>query len=139
MRKISHLAIALAVSLLAYTYAGFDIKLSIFVLFGALFPDIDTIYKHRIILHNIPAMFLAMGVMSWAGVGWNVIMAFALGFVSHLLADSMTEHGTHPFWPFFSWEMDGPFNTGGFGEKVIVFSVVIIALYFFIRARWLAA
>jgi len=130
MRKVSHLIIGVLVSILVSTYAGFDWKLSIFALFGALFPDIDTIYKHRIILHNLPALFAAMGLMTWSGVGWGVIMAFSVGCVSHLLCDELTSHGICPFWPFFKWKMKGPLKTGGIGEKFLVWFLVIITMFY---------
>ena len=82
MMKLTHVAMGAFLA----AYFGLD---PIMVISGSIFPDIDTIFKHRKLLHNIFILAAAF----W----YNY--AFGIGVLSHYLLDMLTVMGVALFWP----------------------------------------
>lgn len=76
--------------------------------------------SHRGVTHSGLAA-LAMLVLVWlAPHDW--VIALAIGYVSHLLADMLTRGGVPVFWPVH-WRLSlTPMVTGGAGEYLIAFA-----------------
>jgi len=120
-----------------YTVLNTNLLLAPLVFFGAIFPDIDFIWIlrkwHRKLLHNIIAVFsVAIPLLFIGNIFYNgflVAGAFTLGSISHITADSITEHGTYIFWPISKkFRLRGPVSTGTWEENVAM--ILIVGLIF---------
>ncbi|MET1101827.1 MAG: metal-dependent hydrolase [Pyrodictiaceae archaeon] len=80
-------------------------------LLGALLPDLDLYYKHRMTLHNIFSLtiigllFYASLILlaTYAGLGWIGTCAstgFILGYATHVFLDMFTIGGVSILYPF---------------------------------------
>jgi len=122
----------------------------IFVLVGSLFPDIDYhksklgkyfFYlnygvKHRGFLHSffglIFIVLLFLFLTQYTAVPLIVLIAFLLGFVSHMLLDALTKKGIRPFYPF-KFRIRGPFRTGKIEENLLLGLLlvgIVLLMYF---------
>ena len=109
------------------------------VLICALLPDIDSpdsyfgrskiwrplqfIVKHRGVFHSFT--FCVLVAILFAFVLPIVALPFFLGYGSHLLADSFTQEGINPFWPWKKTSQ-GPLRTGGSVENGIFIGFIIM-------------
>ncbi len=74
---------------------------------GASLPDLDLKFKHRMILHNIFAVTVSAFLVYLAStmipiVNWYttyITLGFVLGYISHILLDSLTKAGIALFYP----------------------------------------
>lgn len=116
----------------------------VFCIFGSLFPDIDTpksiigrkvklvgwLFRHRGFFHGIVALILFTSIIILLS---NVLygFSFALGFLSHLLLDSLSIEGVN----IFGKKFRGRFKVGGFVEKgfqiILITGIIIIFFYTF--------
>ena len=123
---------------------GNEILFLVFVLLGSVLPDIDDgnskikkasgvlgslisfMFKHRGIFHSLVFVVILFIVMSF----WNTYYAWALtiGYLSHLLSDSLTPMGIQFLYPFSSWKLRGPIKVGGIGEWVVLFGLIILVV-----------
>ncbi|HSU73182.1 MAG TPA: metal-dependent hydrolase [Candidatus Binatia bacterium] len=140
----THLAIGILLGLLLLPFISVP-SVFVFLLLisiGALLPDIDhehstmnricpvtrivpTFFKHRGFFHSIfpPALLLAI---FWY-FGENFVgLSLTLGYLSHLLSDSLTRMGVNLLYPVSLWRMQGPFETGKLMETVLFFSVLAL-------------
>lgn len=102
------------------------------VVFGALLPDIDHtgstinrivpltrlaayLFTHRGFFHSVfPVVLLYIG---FASAGLTLIgAALALGYLSHLAADSATKMGINFLYPLSTFKVQGFVETGGLFE-----------------------
>jgi len=103
MRKKTHVVAGL---FLAYLFK-FD---PVLVVAGAIMPDIDYIYQHRKLLHNL--FLLACAFL------YNI--QFGVGYLSHILLDMLTVYGVALLWPISSKRFRfARFSTGGFFDTVL--------------------
>ncbi len=121
-----------------------------FVFIGTLLPDLDhndsTIGKrfpiiswltekilgHRGLYHSFFGLFFTtllfylffktLSIGSWR----MLTFAVGLGFVSHLMTDSMTIHGVKWLPPFKEFHIKGPIRTGSTIESIIFISLILI-------------
>ncbi|MDI3297588.1 MAG: metal-dependent hydrolase [Bacillota bacterium] len=67
-------------------------------------PTLGRALRHRTLTHSLAAaaglFFLIRGF--WPQVPWPVLMAAVAGFVSHLVADSITPEGVPWLWPLLA-------------------------------------
>jgi inner membrane protein len=114
-----------------------------FVLFGAVFVDIDScssrvgrkfwlfswVLRHRGFLHSLFFSFvfsLVIGIFNlWAGFG------FFVGYVSHLFLDCFTFQGVRLFWPF-GFSVKGFIRSGSWIEDVIFVLLLLGVFCFFV-------
>lgn len=121
------------------------------------------------IVHNLFGVFsgghrhFTHSLLGIAGIGWltywvgqnllnpeyhqqafHVWQAFMVGYISHPIADSLTDQGVPWFWPL-RWHLRFPpgpkavrITTGSLVEILIVRAVVFIIILFILRYNWLA-
>ena len=98
-------------------------------LLGAYAPDLDALpflmSYHRKLCHNV--LFLSLGVLTLYALFMPlvVLQLFFLGFVSHIILDSMTVSGINVIRPFGELWIRGPFHTG---DAFDVFLGVVLGL-----------
>lgn len=131
MEKMSHLIFAFLVLLLFGFVLNFSIYMSIFAFIGVLIPDLDIRPRkfHRKLFHNVWSLIIFLFI----GFSLNVFnreggIIFSIGFISHLIGDSLTHKGIMPLWPLKKPKFNGPIKTGGFGEYMIVL-VLLLLIY----------
>jgi inner membrane protein len=116
------------------------------VLLGSILVDIDSknskvgnyfllrplqfFIKHRGIIHSLAFGFV---VMILFGV-FNVDLAFGfmIGFLGHLLLDSLTRQKIMPFWPLFRTKIGfGIIRTGGLIETIFFVLLLLLDIFLF--------
>jgi inner membrane protein len=131
MQKVTHIIFAFFIIIIFGFVLNFPVYMSLFAFVGVLIPDIDTRFKrfHRKIFHNVWFLVILLFVISRLTL-FNRLAAivFSIGFLSHLIADSLTHRGIMPFWPLKKPKFNGPVKTGGFGEYLIIL-VMLIMIY----------
>ena len=128
MERVTHLTFSLLLFLLFGPFFQLALPLALFALFGSLLPDLDIKLGrlHRKLFHNL-----------WFGFGFSWLLfalnpgfcfSFLIGFLSHLLADSLTPTGIWFFWPLGP-RISGKIVTGSRGEAVLnLVFILLIAL-----------
>ncbi|MFH1440160.1 MAG: metal-dependent hydrolase [Candidatus Woesearchaeota archaeon] len=128
----------------------FSIEFLIFMLiatFGSMMPDIDNpssklgrnvkivgyVFKHRGFFHSLPALFLFTYIIfRFSSPPIMFTLAFFLGYLSHLLLDSLNYHGIYWFYPL-KFRIKGFTKTKSLFEKALfggnVFAVLVLLLY----------
>lgn len=136
--------IGFMIGLLGKGYWEGDPLFIVMLLAGALLPDIDAensivgrkikplsrLLEHRGITHSLSGMVVFVAIMQVllyvTGIETS-ILAFMLGYLSHLVADSMTPSGVEVFYPF-KFKIRGPIVTNSILEKMIFTTLLVIAV-----------
>lgn len=130
MEKMTHLILAFLVLLIFGFVLDFPIYMAFFAFAGVLIPDLDIRPRkyHRKLFHNlwILMIFLFIGFISGIFFNKEVAIIFSIGFLSHLIGDSLTHNGIMPLWPIKKPKFNGPIKTGGLGEYVIVLFLLLL-------------
>ena len=141
----THLAFGFLFGLLSLPYVNENniYIFFLFVLIGALLPDIDTpnskvgskvsplskiiekVFGHRGVVHTLWGMILFCGLF-WYFINRPYGVALALGFFSHLLIDGFTKMGINFLHPVGKLHLSGFIETGTIGETIVL--IVVIAL-----------
>lgn len=131
MEKVTHLIFGFLVLILFGLILNFPLHMSLFAFAGVLIPDIDIKIRkfHRKLLHN----FWALIILLFIGFTLQIFsrtaaIVFSIGFLSHLIGDSLTHRGIMPFWPFKKPKFNGPLTTGGIGEYLLII-VLLTGIY----------
>jgi len=126
---MTHLIMAFLVLVIFGFVLNFPIYMSIFAFVGVLIPDLDVKPRryHRKLFHNLWVLVIFLFI----GFSLNVFdreggIIFSIGFVSHLIGDSLTHKGIMPLWPVKKPKFNGPIKTGGLGEYLIVLLLLIL-------------
>ena len=122
----THLLFALLLFVLLQGFLKLDIGLALFAAVGAVLPDLDLHFMHRKTLHNIWVLL----IFGWVGLNFGIltfgqVMAFGLGWISHLVADSLTHMGIMPFWPISRPRFRGPITVGGKSELLLMIGILL--------------
>ena len=147
----THIIFAIFLYLLLSTIFHFQKNFFILFLisFGSLFPDIDSgksyinkkikfgklvamTSRHRGFWHSIFGFLLFFFFSSILFMLINRhIFTFYLGFgyLTHLIADSLTLSGIKPLWKFSNFELKWKIKTSGFFEYLLFFLLLIFTLY----------
>ena len=125
MMKKTHLLFGIAFFLVCNLYFNFPLEFSIFALVGAMLPDLDLKWKHRKVLHNLWVLGVIILTMFYFEISEIAIVIFSLGFISHLLADSLTKMGISWLWPIRFPHLEGGITTGSWKESVFSFIILI--------------
>lgn len=139
MERRTHIIFGIFLFVLLWAAFKLDIALSALVAVGSVFPDLDyrkglTVY-HRKLAHNIWVMLLASIIIALVANSIEFGMAFALGFMSHILIDALTPMGVYPLYPlksshpYFLVGGKAKITTGSRGEKIFQ-AVIVIAIVF---------
>ena len=135
MQKRTHLLFAFLLFLLLNKILNYPAYLSVFALVGAMIPDIDLHFKHRTWAHSV--WFLLFLLAAGFALGWinfQVAVMFSIGFVSHIISDSITHRGLMPFWPIGP-KIKGIVRVGGLSEWIVAAGILagIFAVFGLIR------
>ncbi|MEM4259157.1 MAG: metal-dependent hydrolase [Candidatus Pacearchaeota archaeon] len=138
MIKRTHLVIGLAAALIFLPHVKYKLVFFPVVLIASLLPDIDSpnsaighnsifrplqfFARHRGIFHSITFCILAS--LALAFVLPSIAFPFFLGYSLHLFADSFTQEGITPFWPWRKGSA-GMLRTGGSIESSIFIGFLI--------------
>ena len=127
---MTHLILAFLVLLLFGFVLSFPIYMAFFAFIGVLLPDLDVRPKklHRKLFHNIWFLIIVLFIAYNLGLDKNTAIILSIGFISHLIGDSLTHKGIMPLWPIKKPKFNGPVKTGGFGEYLIVL-VLLLLIY----------
>jgi inner membrane protein len=113
LRKITHVLFALALALWFlrdWSRIATNIKLYYafiaVAVFSSTIPDLDLKLKHRKTLHNITVPVLT-GLVLWTLVpqAQLLVVAFILGWLSHVLLDALTTRGVYPLHPLLDYKL----------------------------------
>ena len=143
----THLAFSILVALLILIF--FDIPNKIIFVFvialSSSFPDIDSgkskigrkfpiiskiinlIFGHRKLFHSvfIPLiLFLALYT-----IGFYISLAIFIGYLTHLLGDSITNEGIMPFYPLSKFNISGLLKTNSILEFLLFLTFSSLSLF----------
>jgi inner membrane protein len=141
----THLAFGFLFGLLSLPFVRYSniYVFFIFVLLGALLPDIDnpdskigskfspvsrvikTIFGHRGIVHTIWGMILFCALF-WYFISRVYGAALFVGFFSHLFIDGITKKGINFLHPIAKLHLSGFIETGSAAETILL--IIITAL-----------
>ncbi|MEM2929112.1 MAG: hypothetical protein QXP60_09125 [Nitrososphaerota archaeon] len=119
MNKNVHLLYAF---ILSFPFIKIDINSIIFLLFsfaGALIPDIDLEFGHRIFLHNFIIVAIFISLMIYNKIPGMIIISISIGWVSHIILDVFTFKGAKIF-------LLGPWVKFSINERIIKFIGLIL-------------
>ena len=150
MQKKTHIIFGIFLASILF-YLGMPIEYIILVGFISFFPDIDRVIDkvwlkenslakriwkkifgvgsmHRRLLHNVWVMIILMLIFGYFS-SWDLftILGTFVGFLSHLIMDSLTITGIYWLWPYGDERIfgkrkfykNGNFRTGSLAEKGI--------------------
>lgn len=147
MMYYTHLAFSFFLSLFVYPLFSEIPELWFFgfALFGALLPDIDhpesiiskwlyplawvitTVFRHRGVVHSLffgAGLFFVVTYYFTYAIG----VPLALGFLSHVVIDSITIRGINYLYPLTTLKVSGFIETGKTAEMLLfLFLLVLIA------------
>ena len=136
MQRRTHLIFGILFFIVVNSIFHLPILYGIFALLGSVFPDADLKFMHRKLLHNIWSLFVIVFLgMKFGLLNSTAGMLFSLGFISHLVSDSLTPTGIMPFWPIkaprFRWKI----RTGSSGEYLFsgIILLVIVAFIWLVK------
>ncbi len=144
----THLIFSLLIALLIFNYFKLNpiLFILILVLSGSL-PDIDhakskigrklfliswlvnLFFGHRKLIHSVWFATLFSFLIK-LGFG-NYWIPFFIGYLSHLFSDALTKQGIYFFYPI-KFKISGFITTNGFIEKVFLFILIILNVYYII-------
>jgi membrane-bound metal-dependent hydrolase YbcI (DUF457 family) len=144
MERRTHIIFGIFLFVVLWGALKLDLIFSALAGIGAMLPDLD--YKktpdarHRKVAHNVWVLIAISAAIFLFTSSFEFAAAFALGFLSHILADSLTPLGVYPLYPFrkqrawFLVRGKAVITTGSRGEKAfqIVFAALTVVLFFWV-------
>lgn len=108
MKLQTHIAVGILFAMIFYYFLKLDLTFALLVGLASFIPDIDWAMqfkwgmgnRHRTFMHNIWAMIIILIVAFLLTKSLIIIFGVVLGFVGHLLADSLTVTGVYWLWPY---------------------------------------
>jgi len=125
--------------LIYFFFFSFNIFNFIFIIFGTIFPDIDSsssklgrkfklvsfLFGHRKFFHSVfAAVFFSLLIYLFS---YDFAKFFFIGYISHLFLDSFTKKGIKIFYPI-NYRISGFFKTGNFLEYFLFFILIILII-----------
>ena len=150
----THLAFSLLIALLIITFFNIQDKIyfMIILVLASSFPDIDSdkskigrrfpifsklinlFFGHRGIFHSIfPPLILLFTF--WYFDLFYIGLAIFIGYLTHLIADSITLEGINFLYPFSSFRIKGLIRTGSLIESLLFF--ILLGFDILISYRYL--
>lgn len=134
---ITHIVLAIAIYLSIFE---FNIYALVLVAIGAILPDIDhvrsmlgkynifaSLMKHRGFMHTLPALLLILLLFKVLNI--NNYYAIMFGYLTHLLADSLTPSGIMWAYPFSNKHYTLNKNINSRALEAIVFGISLLYLF----------
>ena len=148
MMFITHISFAIFISLMIIKFSP-PVSRYFFLLamvLGSLLPDLDSatsfigkkfklvslFFKHRGMIHGIVFLTGFSIIVFLITKNFYYFLAFATGYLSHLLLDSMTPSGVAFFWPGKN-RVRGKVYTTGIWDFLILFLFVALDLVLIIK------
>lgn len=117
----------------------------IVAIFASMMPDIDNpssklgrnikivgyVFDHRGFFHSLPALILFTLIVS-RFVGIITTFAFFIGYLSHLLLDTLNKQGIYWLYPL-KYKLKGVVKTNGFFEKALFYCCIVLILGLLLR------
>jgi len=136
MMFITHMSFALFLGLLTISRIALPVNQVIFLailLFASLLPDIDSAYsllgskvkvvslafRHRGVIHSILTMMIFGIMLIIITPNFYYLLAFVIGYLSHLMLDSLTPKGVPLFWPAKK-RLNGSIRTTGLVDWLLL-------------------
>jgi len=122
MKILTHTSIGLFAGVILYYFLDLDISFILLAGFAAFIPDIDWRMQfswkmgnvHRKVLHNIWVLAALIILVYFVFKNLLMVSAVALGFLTHLIADSFTVTGVYWLYPLGRqnerFHVKGPFS-----------------------------
>lgn len=142
----THLLMGLTALLFFLPSVTYKATFAIVVLIATLLPDIDHMNsflgnrwylrplqwatKHRGVMHSFSFCLLVSITLCF--ILPKLALPFFLGYSVHLFADSFTQDGIRPFWPFKD-EVAGSVHVGGTVERGLFYGLILADAILFIR------
>jgi len=146
MRYYTHLALGLlsALILIPFLEIHNNILFISLVLLGSLLPDIDypkskisnkipilpflikIISKHRGIFHSLFAAIIISSILYL--ISPTASIALFIGYLSHLIIDSLTKSGINFLYPFTKLRISGFIKTGSYQEFLVFIAILLIII-----------
>jgi inner membrane protein len=140
MRKDVHIVFGILLFSIIFVVFKLEWWFAVFSIFGAVFPDLDfqTVVRnyHRQLFHNIWVLIISTIFISY--ISELAGICFIVGFLSHLLADSLTPAGIQLFYPIekkYRLAHCLGIKTGGFREtifEIIILILIVLVVLFFL-------
>ena len=132
MQKTTHLSFCLFLVAVMFKLA-YPITEFSYAVLGTLIPDLDIFFMHRKLLHNFLALTIFSLIFIFVGVSKAGVLFFIIGYIGHLLMDSLTEMGVMPLYPFDSeTKFEGGMVTGSFLDNAVGMLFFILAIIIFL-------
>ena len=142
MMFLTHASVGLFIGLLILKLASLPVNETVFLVLlvlGSIFPDIDNtksvlgrrikplsmLFKHRGFFHSIlPAVIIGIIIFLITSNSYYTA-AYIVGFLSHLLIDSLTPGGINFFWPS-KLKLKGKLVTGSVFDWALLVIFIIL-------------
>ena len=122
------------------------------ILLGTVFPDIDTVtsrigrllrhpsrvasilFGHRGAIHSliIPVVVFAIAMVNYP-TRVEPALGFLIGYIAHLLLDSLTKKGVRPLWPLKEPHIRGRLITGTLPDRLLLITFSAVSLILILR------
>jgi inner membrane protein len=149
MMFVTHLSFGLLLGLLAIKFLNLPVNMAVLLmllLIGSYGPDIDSgsvltrkgkplrwFIKHRGPTHSLLSLVLFSLIVLLITSNWYYALAFAIGYLFHLLMDSITPTGVPMLWPSKE-RMRGKIKTTGMVDVAVlgILLALDIALFLYL-------
>lgn len=140
MKWLTHFLVASVIYLLFVRFGLLKLDVGFVGLaVGSVIPDLDHprsllggVVRHRGIVHSLLALGVSVAILydllSVYNANSLIAFGFFLGYLSHLVTDSLTPMGVKWLQPFKDWSVRFIIRTGGFVESVIAFMFTILLI-----------
>lgn len=147
----NHLVVTTAVAITVVKHADFALPLWLLLVaiyVGSLLPDLDHpsstigrrflfislplsgLFGHRQITHSLWPFVIILWVFSYEPSTMTLILAFMIGYASHLLADLVSDSGVPLFWPFQRRVGIKLCSSGSVTEPIIAFGLLGLSIIY---------
>lgn len=147
----THLAIGFLIGLFSFKFFNFSpfLFVPLVTLFSSI-PDIDHanskigrklwflsipisfIFKHRGFFHSIFPAVISFFILEYFKFDL-LACALLIGYLAHLIGDSLTKEGINFLHPFATFEIHGPLTTGTLFETLLFYFVVSINVFYLLK------
>jgi inner membrane protein len=138
VRLETHIGFGILIGILGYYFFNLGAGFVFVAGLASFLPDIDHAMqfkwglgqRHRTFLHNIWAMLAATLIVFVVLHDSMFALGTLIGYLSHLLLDSVTRTGISWLYPIGGFHLSGPISMSGEGEAILerIFLVVSIAV-----------
>jgi len=145
MHSRTHVVFAFLLGLLGISYLNprNQILFITLVILGSLLPDIDHpdskvgrkvkiiafLFEHRGFFHSIILLAIVNAIFWWYSNITIYLIAFNIGYVSHILLDAFNHQGIMPFHPFSKKKIKGVLKSDGLVEQILFILILCATIY----------